>query len=72
MKSTTIIAISGASTSGKSLFAETVYNELLPDIGAEGITILKKTLTMKHKTICLWKREKKQTMTILKHLNMNY
>lgn len=41
MTNTTIIAISGASASGKSLLAETVYNELLPDLGIDGITILK-------------------------------
>jgi uridine kinase len=38
---TTIIAISGASASGKSLLADTVYKELLPDLGIDGITILK-------------------------------
>jgi len=38
---TTIIAISGASASGKSLLAETVYKELLPSLGVNGITVLK-------------------------------
>ncbi len=41
VKKTTVIAISGASASGKSLLAETVYKELLPDLGIQGITILK-------------------------------
>lgn len=38
---TTVIAIAGASASGKSLFAETIYQELLPELGAEGISIIK-------------------------------
>jgi uridine kinase len=38
---TTLIAISGASASGKSLFAETIYNELLPELGLNGISIIK-------------------------------
>ena len=41
MTKTTIIAISGASASGKSLLAETVYKELLPSLGVNGITVLK-------------------------------
>lgn len=38
---TTVIAIAGASASGKSLFAETIYKELLPELGANGISIIK-------------------------------
>jgi len=37
----TIIAIVGASASGKTLFAQTVYDELLPELGEEGISIIK-------------------------------
>lgn len=38
---TTVIAITGASASGKSLFAETIYHELLPELGSDGISIIK-------------------------------
>ncbi len=38
---TTVIAIAGASASGKSLFAETIYQELLPELGSNGISIIK-------------------------------
>ncbi|MDO6427746.1 uridine kinase [Thalassotalea sp. 1_MG-2023] len=38
---TTIIAISGASASGKSLFAQTIYQELFPELGKNGIAIIK-------------------------------
>jgi uridine kinase len=38
---TTVIAIAGASASGKSLFAQTIYKELLPELGFDGISILK-------------------------------
>lgn len=37
----TVIAIAGASASGKTLFAETIYNELLPELGQQGISIIK-------------------------------
>ncbi|MGB1261323.1 MAG: uridine kinase [Cognaticolwellia sp.] len=37
----TIIAVTGASASGKSLFAQTIYDELLPELGASGISIIK-------------------------------
>lgn len=37
----TVIAITGASASGKSLFAQTIYNELLPELGAHCISIVK-------------------------------
>ena len=37
----TVIAIAGASASGKTLFAQTIYQELLPEIGAQGISIIK-------------------------------
>jgi uridine kinase len=36
----TIIAIAGPSASGKSLFASTVYQELLAELGGECIAIL--------------------------------
>jgi uridine kinase len=38
---TTVIAIAGASASGKSLFADTIYQELLPELGPEGISFIK-------------------------------
>ena len=37
----TIIAVTGASASGKSLFAQTIYDELLPELGPSGISIIK-------------------------------
>ena len=37
---TTVIAIAGASASGKSLFASTVYQELVAELGSDGIAIL--------------------------------
>lgn len=37
---TTVIAIAGASASGKSLFASTVYHELVEELGSDGIAIL--------------------------------
>lgn len=37
----TIIAVTGASASGKSLFAQTIYDELLPELGPNGISIIK-------------------------------
>lgn len=40
MGTTTIIAIAGASASGKSLFASTVYRELVAELGGQGIAIL--------------------------------
>lgn len=36
----TIIAIAGPSASGKTLFAQTLYNELIPELSKEGISIL--------------------------------
>jgi uridine kinase len=36
----TIIAIAGASASGKSLFAQTIFDELLPELGEGGISII--------------------------------
>jgi uridine kinase len=39
--SPTIIAITGASASGKSLFAQTIFDELLPELGVGGISIIK-------------------------------
>jgi len=38
---TTVIAIAGASASGKSLFAQTIFKELLPELGTDGISIIK-------------------------------
>ncbi|WP_166838617.1 uridine kinase [Rheinheimera pleomorphica] len=40
MGKNTIIAIAGASASGKSLFASTVYQELVAELGGERIAIL--------------------------------
>ncbi|WP_448213932.1 uridine kinase [Colwellia sp. MEBiC06753] len=37
----TIIAVVGASASGKTLFSQTVYDELLPELGENGISIIK-------------------------------
>ena len=37
----TVIAIAGASASGKSLFAQTIFKELLPELGIHGISIIK-------------------------------
>lgn len=37
---TTIIAIAGASASGKSLFASTVYQELVAELGGDQISVL--------------------------------
>lgn len=37
----TIIAVTGASASGKSLFAQTIFDELLPELGPNGISIIK-------------------------------
>ena len=37
----TIIAITGASASGKTLFAQTIFDEMLTELGANGITIIK-------------------------------
>lgn len=37
----TVIAVVGASASGKTLFAQTVYDELLPELGENGISIIK-------------------------------
>lgn len=40
MSKITVIAIAGASASGKSLFASTVYQELVAELGSDGIAIL--------------------------------
>lgn len=40
-KNYTVIAIVGASASGKSLFAQTIYQELLPELGENNIAIIK-------------------------------
>ncbi|WP_371379145.1 uridine kinase [Thalassotalea aquiviva] len=37
----TIIAVVGASASGKSLFAQTIHDELITELGEDSITILK-------------------------------
>jgi uridine kinase len=41
LNKTTVIAIVGASASGKSLFVETIYRELLPELSSDGISIIK-------------------------------
>ena len=38
---TTVIAIAGASASGKTLLAQTIYQELIAELGTKGICILK-------------------------------
>lgn len=40
MSKITVIAIAGSSASGKSLFASTVYQELVAELGSDGIAIL--------------------------------
>ncbi len=37
----TVIAIAGASASGKTLLAQTIYDELLPELGKNSISIIK-------------------------------
>ncbi len=37
----TVIAIAGASASGKTLFAQTIYDELVAELGEDGISIIK-------------------------------
>jgi len=37
----TVIAITGASASGKSLFAQTIFDELVNELGSDGISIIK-------------------------------
>jgi uridine kinase len=46
----TIIAITGASASGKTLFAQTIYDELLPELGKNSISILKEDAYYKDQT----------------------
>jgi len=46
----TIIAIAGASASGKSLFAQTIYDELLPELGIDCISIIKEDAYYKDQT----------------------
>ena len=41
MRKPVIIGITGASASGKSLLSETIYNELIEDLGADSICIMK-------------------------------
>ncbi|NMP15431.1 uridine kinase [Thalassotalea sp. Y01] len=41
MNSLTIIAVVGASASGKSLFAQTIYDELVEELGQQSMTIIK-------------------------------
>ncbi|TLU66436.1 uridine kinase [Thalassotalea litorea] len=40
MNHLTIIAVVGASASGKSLFAKTIYNELIGELGQDSMTII--------------------------------
>lgn len=46
----TLIAIAGASASGKTLFAQTIFDELLPELGTEGISIIKEDSYYKDQT----------------------
>ena len=48
-----IIAITGASASGKSSIASTVHKELCNELGCQEIALLQKTATTKIKVI--WK-----------------
>ncbi|QBY06269.1 uridine kinase [Thalassotalea sp. HSM 43] len=41
MNNLTIIAVVGASASGKSLFAQTIYDELVEELGQQSMTIIK-------------------------------
>nr|WP_211183389.1 uridine kinase [Thalassotalea sp. Y01] len=41
INSLTIIAVVGASASGKSLFAQTIYDELVEELGQQSMTIIK-------------------------------
>jgi uridine kinase len=41
MSKVTIIAVTGASASGKSLLVDTIYNELLPQLGKEGLVVIR-------------------------------
>lgn len=50
INSPTIIAITGASASGKSLFAQTLYDELLPELGDGGISIIKEDAYYKNQS----------------------
>jgi uridine kinase len=58
-KNSTVIAIAGASASGKSLMVDTIYKELLPQLGDSGITILKEDAYYKSQDhLCLDERKK--------------
>jgi len=46
----TIIAIAGASASGKSLFAQTIFDEMLPELGGDGISIINEDSYYKDQT----------------------
>jgi len=46
----TVIGIVGASASGKSLFAQTIYEELLPELGEHSISIVKEDAYYKDQT----------------------
>ena len=59
---TTVIAIAGASASGKSLFAETIYHELLPELGSGGISIIREDSYYRDQT----------HLTIDERVNTNY
>ncbi|MDX2366953.1 MAG: uridine kinase [Colwellia sp.] len=62
LSKTTVIAIAGASASGKSLFAETIYHELLPELGSDGISIIKEDAYYRDQT----------HLPIDKRINTNY
>ena len=50
-----IIGIAGASASGKSLIASTLYRELREQVGDEHMALFPKTAITKIKAICRWK-----------------
>jgi len=69
---TTVIAIAGASASGKSLFAETIYQELLPELGADGISIIKEDAYYRDQSHLSMDERIQTNYDHPKALNMNY
>ncbi len=50
-----IIGIAGASASGKSLIASTLYRELREQVGDEHIGVIPEDSYYKDQSICRWK-----------------
>lgn len=59
-----IIGIAGASASGKSLIASTLYRELREQVGDEHIGVIPEDCYYKIKAICRWKNALRPTTTI--------